>query len=168
MVVSYVEVGEWIQTMRRSIIILAVLLFAGSAYGADPFQVEYICIADPSRPAEAEFCALFQIQLFASGMFEFDIDKSRSHFQIIILPTVRDGYYSVTVASNFIYPPLAGLALSAYLSSYIIAPIQGEDLVRCVDYMVQKVIVGTSEWWLWFEGKIGPSSGSLPLEVRND
>ena len=171
--------------MRRTIIILTVLLFAGSAYavepsrhlagdgpvaaGLQPYPVDLQCIADPSRPAEAAFCEVFRIRLVATGMFEFDIDVSRPYFMIIVLPTVRDSYYSVTVASNFIYPPLAGLALSAYLSSYIITPGQAEELDRCATFMVNKNLIGISEWMVWFEEKVGiVNQKPRALEVRND
>ena len=155
--------------MRRTIIIFVVLLFAGGAYAADPFPVDYQCVSDPSRPTEAVFCEVFRIQLIATGMFKFDIDRSRPFFMIVVLPTVRDGYLSVTVASNFIYPPFAGLALSAYISSYMVDPVQGEDLERCAEYMVKKNLVGISQWMVWFEEKIGivrPNPRSL--EVKNE
>ena len=152
--------------MRRTIIILVVLLFAGSAYASEPYPVDYKCIADASRPKEAEFCTIFKVQLALSGLVVFDIDKDRPYFQIIVLPTTRGGYLSVTVASNFIYPPLAGLALSAYISSYIVIPSQAEELERCAGYMVGKNLTGISEWMLYFEGKFGPSPTPGPLEVR--
>jgi len=150
--------------MRRSIIILVILFFAGPVFSQ--FPVDFKCIADASRPLEAEFCHIFKIRLAASGDVVYEFNPERSYFMIIILPTVRDGYYSVTVASNFIYPPLAGLALSAYLSSYIIIPVQAEELDRCAEFMVRKNIEGISEWMVWFEGKIGSKKEPRPLEVK--
>ena len=137
--------------MRRQIIILLILLFAGPVFAQYP--VEYHCQADISRPAEAVFCEIFKERLLASDMVIYKVDENRPYFQIIVLPTVRDSYTSVTVASNFMYPPLAGLALSAYLSSYILTPVQGEDLEKCIDYMVRKNIAGISEWMVWFGEK---------------
>ena len=150
--------------MRRSIIILVILLFAGSAYAQ--FPVDFECVSDPLRPKEAEFCRIFKVRLAASGDVVYEFNPERSYFMIIVLPTVRDGYFGITVASNFIYPPLAGLALSAYLSSYVITPDQADELDRCAEFMVGKNIQGISEWLVWFEGKIGHSRSDQSLEVR--
>lgn len=156
--------------MRRTIVIFAVLFFAGPVYSADPYLVDYICISNPAHPGEAEFCELYRDQLIASESVVFAVDLEAAHFKFIILPTMRDEYTAVTVASNFMYPPLAGLALSAYLSSYILTPVQGEDLVRCIRYMIGKNFDAIAEWQEYFEGKIRPKPRlERPiLEVSND
>ena len=77
--------------MRRTIIILVIIFFAGTAYSSEPYPTKYFCQHKASRPAEAEFCELFHAQLVLSGMVDFKFDSDRPYFMIIVLPTARDG-----------------------------------------------------------------------------
>lgn len=154
--------------MKRMIIILVLLLVAVPGL-AQELPAEYICAADPSEPLEAEFCARFQVALANTGYISFDpVLDGQPYFHIIVLPTVRDGYLSVAVASNFMYPPLDGLALSAYLSGFIIIPggVTDENIVQ----IALRVLHGTAEWMQATEGDVmqipvGGLGGRVVLET---
>ena len=155
--------------MRRMIIILVLLLVAVPAVAVERLRqsstdeplrknsamlpVEYICSQDPAEPLEAEFCARLQVALANTGFITFDpVPDGVPYFRTIVLPTVRDGYLSVAVASNFMYPPLSGLALSAYISGFIIIP--GGVTDGNVETIAMRVLHGTAEWMQAAEGDI--------------
>ena len=129
--------------MRRSIIILVLLLLAVPAFG-QTLPARYYCKADDAIPEEAEFCGKMRIAFESTGFVELDVDGSRPHFRIVVLPTVRDGYYSITVASGFVYPPLNGLVLSAYLSGYLLQP--GGMTDENIQYIAQTSLRGIFSW----------------------
>ena len=130
--------------MKRSIIILVLLLLAVPAYGFDKLPARYYCKADDAVPEEAEFCGKMRIAFESTGFVELDVDGSSPHFRIVVLPTVRDGYYSITVASGFVYPPLNGLVLSAYLSGYLLQP--GGMTEENTRYIAQTSLRGIFSW----------------------
>jgi hypothetical protein len=125
----------------------------GSNSSISGFPVEYICAQDPNEPLEAEFCARLQVALGNTGFITFDpVPDGVPYFHIIVLPTVRDGYLSVAVASNFMYPPLNGLALSAYVSGFIVIPDGVTD--ESVKQIAMRVLYGTAQWMQAAEGHI--------------
>jgi hypothetical protein len=150
------------------VVFLAVIMVTTVALASDPYPVNFECASSPDRPEEADFCQIYKIQLAATGMAVYEFDRSRPHFMVIVMPTARDGYLSVAVASNFMYPPLAGLALSAHLSSYLVIPVDSEDdLVDVAGYMANMNIKGISEWMQWFAEKTWPDNRpDRGLEVR--
>ena len=155
--------------MRRSIIILVLLLLAVPAYGFDKLPARYYCKADDAVPEEAEFCGKMRIIFESTGFVELDVDGSSPHFRIVILPTVRDGYYSITVASGFVYPPLNGLVLSAYLSGYLLQP--GGMTDENIQYIAQTSLRGIFGWMAESGDaiiKIKPSSGGAAVEADHD
>lgn len=131
--------------MRRSIILLSLLLLAVPAV-ANELPVEYICVANPDMPGEGAFCAGFKAALLKTGFITYDRIQGKPFFHIIVLPTMRDDYTAVTVASNFIYPPLNGLALSAYFAGFIIRP--GGVTESNLDEIANRVVSSTAEWMI--------------------
>ena len=134
--------------MIRMIIILSVLLYAPLA--AAEYPIQYRCMSNPEEPLEGRFCASYRDALESSEFIVMEYDENGSYFRIIVLPTARDGYLSITVASNFLYPPLAGFALSAHISSYIMSP-GGMEQEGVMEYIANKNIVGISLWMLAFD-----------------
>ena len=86
-------------------------------------------------------------------------DPAAPHFQLLILPTARGGYISVTIASNLIYPPLNGLALSAYIGGFIILPDALCDGIA--DEIMDRVSMGTATWMVNAE----PAISAIPTGV---
>ena len=134
--------------MKRMIIILSVLFYAHLA--AAEYPVQYQCTANSEEPLEGRFCADYKDSLESSGFIVLEYDENSPYFRIIVLPTARDGYLSITIASNFLYPPLAGFALSAHLSSYIMSP-GGIDQDGVLDYIARQNIRGISLWMIAFD-----------------
>jgi hypothetical protein len=73
-------------------------------------------------------------------------NTSSPHFYLIVLPTERGGYISLTIASNFYYPPLNGLVLSVYIGGFIIEPDVFNDAVA--DDIMGGVALETSKWMI--------------------
>ena len=149
--------------MRRMIIILSILLVAGSAGAA--FPVDFHCASDPDHPKEAEFCRVIKVQFAATGMVVYEFDQNKPHFRIVVLPTARGDHISVTIASTFIYPPLDGLALSVFLSSYLLVPCSDAEFVSAAEYMAKQNVMGVSRWMVWFGGKTGKPRSGFPVEA---
>ena len=108
--------------MKRTIIILSLLLVASVVSAADKIPAQYFCKADPDLADEVKVCNDLRSAFERTGYIAFGAEDGVAHFRILVLPTVRDGYASITVASSFLYPPLHGLALSAATSGYLILP----------------------------------------------
>jgi len=149
--------------MRRMIIILSVLFFAASA--SAEFPIDYQCHSDPDVPLEAELCTRYKVALADSGFITFEYSENKPYFRIIVLPTARDGYISISIASNFLYPPLAGFALSAHLSSYIMLP--GGLTDTHLRYMVAQNLRGISMWLVAFDKSAPARMPGNAMEVSN-
>ena len=152
--------------MKRTIIILSVLLLAATASAQLPYH--YRCQHDKKQPLEVELCSSLAAAMMRSDTMIDATDPNLPHFVLIILPTARGGYISVAIASLFIYPPLNGLALSAYFGGYIIMPDKLDDQVASV--IMDKVSIGTASWMIGAKEAIGaiktcPESVGLFAEV---
>jgi hypothetical protein len=133
--------------MKRLIVLWCfgfLVISASSVFAVDKLPASYFCKHDPAVPQEGELCELLYSTFEDTGLVNFDIDEDRPHFRFMVMPTMRDGYWSITIASNFYYPPLRGLALSAFISSYLLTP--GGDNGASYSYMVGRVLEGTHGW----------------------
>ena len=136
--------------MRRTIIILTVLLMASTASAQLPYF--FHCQHNEKEPLEVQLCASLAAAMDRNAdMIDAD-DPDKPFFHLIILPRARGGYISVTIASNLIYPPLNGLALSAYLGNFIVIPDGLEDSLA--DEVMRHVAIGTSKWMIQAEKSI--------------
>ena len=144
--------------MRRTVLLMilgSVLIWAGFTYlpasepdtvitTSNPFPVDFRCMH--SSEAELELCGELGAAFLNTGDVVFDVDESRPFFRVVVLPTERDGYYSVTIVSGFFYPPLDGLALSAYFMGVIIEPDGMTE--ENMNVLARSTVTGMSKWLL--------------------
>jgi hypothetical protein len=128
--------------MRRSAIILSILFLASTA-GA---QLPYAYHCQYENDIEHEICSFLAAAMVRSVEMVEAEDTSRPHFFLIVLPTERGGYISVTIASNFFYPPLNGLVLSVYIGGFIVEPDIFNDEVA--DNIMGGVALETAKWMI--------------------
>lgn len=131
-----------------------------------PFPVTFMC---PSNNAlEVLFCKQLYAELDRNTYITFSVDKTQPHFTFIALPTSGDTeYLSVTVASNFEYPPLNGLSLSAFLGSYLIKP--GGCDGNTATHIANSMVTGSSRWLVDNDKKLymlGSDNRRLYKEAR--
>ena len=153
--------------MKRTIIILSVLLLASTASAQVPYR--YQCLTDAEHKMETTLCSSLAAAMSRNtNMIEAE-DPDLPYFQLVILPTERGGYISVTIASNLIYPPLNGLALSAYLGGFLILPDMLD--IQVADEIMSRTALGTSKWIIGSEDAIRAipqDSKSLGLFAANE
>ena len=145
--------------MRQVIVILSLLLIAAVADAQLPYRYE--CHAEEKYPLEIKLCSSLAAAMERSDTMLVADDSSVPYFHLTILPTARGGYISVMIASNLIYPPLNGLALSAYLAGFLIEP--GKLDVHTADEMMNRVSIGTARWVIGSE----PAIRAIPIEHVN-
>ena len=135
----------FLMTCLLAAIVAFVICYWPSPLEAEvtPFPVKFIC---PSNtPLETQFCRQLYAALDGNAYITFSIDETKPHFSFIILPTSGDTeYISVMVASNFEYPPLNGLSLSAFLGSFLIKP--GGCDAPVVTHISNALVTGSSRW----------------------
>ena len=150
------------------IIIASLLLLFAVPLMAGELPVKYECEPDAGFPLEDKFCDDFKAALVRTDFVTFEYDSARPYFYIVVLPTVRDGYISVAIAANFVYPPFSGLVLSAFLGGYLIMPDLFDQQVA--DGIAVSVVDGMSSWMIYAEPKLSSVQRSRPmtLEVRNE
>ena len=144
--------------MRRSIIILTVLLVASTASAQLPYAFQ--CHPDADSALEVELCSSLAAAMTKSDTMVDAEDPFAPHFQLLILPTARGGYISVTIASNFVYPPLSGLALSAYIGGFMILP--DKLCEKTADEIMDRTSIGTATWMV----KAEPAIRDIPTGVK--
>ena len=151
--------------MRRTIIILTVLLIASTASAQLPYAFQ--CQHDEKQPLEVQLCSSLAAAMARNEYMTALTEPRNPYFHMIILPTARGGYLSVTIASSLIYPPLNGLALSAYLGGFIIKP--GMLDSEIADEMIGRAAIGTAEWMIGAEEAINAiPRGDRPVGLMAD
>jgi len=137
-----------IKSMIIVIIILNILLIASVAGGDEgslPFRFE--CHVQEDNERESELCSAIWDAAKANDGINLEYDPDMPYFHLVILPVARDGYTSVAVASSFIYPPLDGLSLSAYLGGFLI--VKGKPYDKSSKEIVRRMLATTKEWMTW-------------------
>ena len=133
--------------MKRTIIILCILLLAAVAASAGGLPFRFECHADEDNDSEKQFCSDMYDAAVASDGMDLEYDPALPYFHLVILPVARDGYTSVAVASSFIYPPLDGLSLSAYLGGFMLVP--DKPYGKSSKRIIRRMLVTTHEWMVW-------------------
>ena len=139
--------------MRRTIIIFSLLLLVAPLYAADQIPIHYGCDFDKEHPAEFKFCNELYEALDATGMVDLDTSDDLVYFDVMALPTERDGYIALTIHASFRFPPLHGFALSAFTWGIIIEPGSPPELVNAS--IAAGVVAGVSKWMIGAEENLG-------------
>ena len=143
--------------MRRVILSLLILLLASTASAELPYLYE--CHYDDKQPLEVDTCAALAAAMDRNdAMVDVD-DLNGMYFHLVVLPTARDGYISVTLASSLIFPPLNGLALSAYIGGFMLLPEQLCD--EAADELMGRLSLNTAEWLVEAEDDIRAIPGDI-------
>lgn len=167
-----------------ALMILAILfslgvLFTVLAFSEEPdwvitsgegIPVDLKCLENPEKPIEVEFCAAFKQALLDTGSVTYDFQEGSPHFGFVVIPVERDQYLSVSMASNLYFPPLDGLALSAYLGGFIVLPGAHTD-AEAHEVMATRIVYASAEYvqanvdWLL---QFSRSQSKPVLEAKND
>jgi hypothetical protein len=148
--------------MRRTIIILSLLLLAAPLYADDQIPIDYDCKFDPQHPAEAKFCIDLYDALGATGLVDLDISDDAVYFDIIVLPTERGGYIALTMHASFRFPPLQGFALSAFTWGIIIEPGSPPEAVNAS--IAAGIVNGVSQWMVDSHENLGVFDNCAAVE----
>jgi hypothetical protein len=150
--------------MKRMIIIFSLFLAAPVFADEPKYPVIFTCQATNNVALEEQFCADLGAALAKTGKIDFDTHDDAVFFHIIVLPTARDNYLAASIAVNFIYPPLDGLALSAYTSIFLIDPGGVEE--GNLDTIADRILLGVSHWVVWAKDKVGRIRVNKPVEME--
>ena len=132
-----------------------------------PFLFE--CNADDDNEAEHQFCSDMYDAAAANDGINLEYDPNMPHFHLVILPVARDGYTSVAVASSFVYPPLNGLSLSAYLGSFLVVKDMPYD--KSSVEIMRRMLSVVQEWMVWAGDRVmglRVRPVDMRLEAKND
>ena len=113
------------------------------------WPVRYECIlSEQSSDLELQFCQEFKAVLGGNEFISYNYDESRPYFFVVVLTTERNAHIGATIAVDFIYPPLDGLAISSFYGNYLIEP-EGVGKAHVYRFIVKRLVMQTAEWMVW-------------------